>query len=97
MNNTLNQKVYDCYLKAMTEEEASNELRQPYKVIKKYYTNFTVHSAKMKANSNQDRIFQVREIERELWELYAITKKNDSHWKSINELEFTYVKFNALN
>ena len=97
MNNTLNQKVYDCYLKAMTEEQASNELRQPYKVIKKYYTNFTVHSAKMKANSNQDRICQVREIERELFELYAITKKNNGHHKSIMELEFTYVKFNALN
>lgn len=97
MNNTNHHRAYDCYLKGMTIEETCKEIDKCYKVVKTYYTNFTVASMKMKSNAIPEKLMQIREIEDNLFKYYAKAKKDDWDWKKINELELSYVRFNALN
>ena len=93
MNNTIHHRAYDCYLKGMTIEETCKEIDKCYKVVKTYYTNFTVASMKMKSNDKLDKLMQIREIEEVLFK--AI--KNNWDKEKIDELELSYVRFNALN
>jgi len=93
----MHHRAYDCYLKGMTIEETCKEIDKCYKVVKTYFTNFTVASMKIQSNDVHDKLLQIREIEDVLFKYYAKQKKDDYDWKKINELEFAYVKFNALN
>ena len=93
------QQVYDCYLKGMTIEETVSFLHLPYKYIKSKYQDFIVYSAKLMANRNSDRIFQIRMIENELFEAIEanIRKPNAERTAFISELQGVYSRFNATN
>lgn len=89
------QKVYECYLAGMTVEQAVNELKLDFKYVKLQYSDFLVYSAKIKANSPEERLRQIACIERELFEAIENNRKdarvnlNDK----INQLQGTYSRF----
>lgn len=97
MNNSNHQRAYDCYLKGMSIEQCCEEIDKSYKVVKTYYTNFTVASMKNKSNDSLDKLMQIREIEDVLFKYLAKSKKDDYDWKKIDELSGNYSRFNALN
>jgi len=86
MDNTQQAKVYDCYLAALTIEEASKKINLSFGQIKKYYTNFIVYSAKIKAGDKSDKLAQIYSIEKKLF--YMI--ENEPTNPQINNLSYIY-------
>ena len=86
MNNTQQAKVYDCYLAALTIEEASKKINLSFGQIKKYYTNFIVYSAKIKAGDKSDKLAQIYDIERKLFHMI----ENEPNNPQINSLSYIY-------
>jgi len=84
--NTL---VHDCWMKGMRAETAAQYLQLSYKYVKIRYADFIYFAEKLKGNNKEERIIQIRAIERELFQLIEKNPKD----KKINDLAYTYRTF----
>lgn len=97
-NNTKREKIYKYYLMGLDAMQVAQNLNVPFSLVKNYYSDFMVAAAKIKSNSNEDRIFQVRMIEKELFENIALFLRNPTAELNniITQLQDSYSRFNAL-
>ena len=84
--NTL---VHDCWMKGMRPETTAQHLQLSYKYVKIRYADFIFFAEKLNGNNKEERIIQIRAIEREL---FTLIEKNPKD-KRIDDLAYTYKTF----
>ena len=83
------QEVHDCYMKGMRPETTAQYLELSYKYVKIRYADFIFFAEKLKGNNKEERIIQIRAIEREL---FTLIEKNPKD-KRIDDLAYIYKTF----
>ena len=93
-NSSIRAKVYECYMKGMTPEQAINELgalsvRKEY--IGECYNSFAI----IRQQDSEYRLLQIKHIEQRLFELIEENREKPKAINShlINELSTTYSRF----
>jgi hypothetical protein len=83
------QEVHDCWMKGMRPEATAQHLQLSYKYVKIRYADFIFFAEKLNGNNKEERIIQIRAIEREL---FTLIEKNPKD-KRIDDLAYTYKTF----
>lgn len=91
--NGVKHQAYQCFMEGLSIEQAVEKTKIKHGQVKTYYTDFIVHSARIKSNDNENKLMQAGAIERAL---FALIKANGNTQK-IDELQASYSRFNALN
>ena len=80
--------IYKCYLQDISPEDCSERLRFSIRKIKSYYMEFLIQGIRAR-DSSEDRIIQIKTIEKEMFKSIAINPNSQTTKELIN----TYCKY----
>ena len=96
MDNTKREIVFGCYLSDKSTIDTAKIVGLSNLQVSRYYTEFLIAGIRTHNENCTERLSQIRNIERALFELMKVDKPTLATKNKINELSGVYSRFNAL-